>query len=586
MELGKLFRKSLRANTNLWLALWALILLNLFSALVFSRGFSLLVFTIILIVGVVGGLYIRYLSLLPEDEDYTEYAFGEEMAGLMDEIRPFCDQVFSRELDRMVGPVIDNIYRDFSRGLEWLWEDADQFIAQVDASTGKIESNLNLVDLLGEEKVRLVGQINERLNSLSVAAEDMRRAREDDFVQLKQFLEQCVAELQTNMVKEKELFYDYVRKLLGQALIEDDTYDIREYFDLEKLGQQFGVIVEKTLETRLLAFQDMIVQELESFSADVVGRMQKNTLRCFNVFQEIKDLLEKLRHDCRGDSGLVQRRLEDSSAQVQELVEKSGDIMVTLAWQEILVEKRWQEIGERLFSVRERVLQSVDEELVKYIGEQLETDIPALADLVRTSENAVFFKSLVDAELIYQLYHDDKLLNVIENGVYSLLQFIRPVEMLVSRFVRFSEEGIKMRKALKQAAKASEHQQIFDRVVEVTNTHNPVLVTYLEGLYPKSFINFCNNPHIKQKPDNMNQAGWALFVQLVDNPQQPEDVYFLVALLLVLHRLRNRYIQPLKSLPIQLEDDRDLNCTRLAVFRSINILLSTPLKGLVRINVK
>lgn len=586
MELGKLFRKSLRANTNLWLALWALILLNLFSALVFSRGFSLLVFTIILIVGVVGGLYIRYLSLLPEDEDYTEYAFGEEMAGLMDEIRPFCDQVFSRELDRMVGPVIDNIHRDFSRGLEWLWEDADQFIAQVDASTGKIESNLNLVDLLGEEKVRLVGQINERLNSLSVAAEDMRRAREDDFVQLKQFLEQCVAELQANMVKEKELFYDYVRKLLGQALIEDDTYDIREYFDLEKLGQQFGVIVEKTLETRLLAFQDMIVQELESFSADVVGRMQKNTLRCFNVFQEIKDLLEKLRHDCRGDSGLVQRRLEDSSAQVQELVEKSGDIMVTLAWQEILVEKRWQEIGERLFSVRERVLQSVDEELVKYIGEQLETDIPALADLVRTSENAVFFKSLVDAELIYQLYHDDKLLNVIENGVYSLLQFIRPVEMLVSRFVRFSEEGIKMRKALKQAAKASEHQQIFDRVVEVTNTHNPVLVTYLEGLYPKSFINFCNNPHIKQKPDNMNQAGWALFVQLVDNPQQPEDVYFLVALLLVLHRLRNRYIQPLKSLPIQLEDDRDLNCTRLAVFRSINILLSTPLKGLVRINVK
>jgi len=143
-----------------------------------------------------------------------------------------------------------------------------------------------------------------------------------------------------------------------------------------------------------------------------------------------------------------------------------------------------------------------------------------------------------------------------------------------------------MRKALKQGAKASEHQQIFDRVVQVTDSHNPVLVPYLEGLYPKSFINFCNNPHIKQRPDNMNQAGWALFVQLVNNPQQPEDVYFLVALLLVLHHLRNRYIQPLKSLPIQLDDDRDLNCARLAAFRAINILLSTPLKGLVRIHVK
>lgn len=586
MELGKLFRKSLRVNTNLWLALWALILLNLFSALAFSRGFSLLVLTIILLVGVVGGLYIKHLSSLPEDEDYSEIELGEEMAGLMDEIRPFCDQVFSRELERMVGPVIDNIHRDFSRGLEWLWEDADQFTDQVDSSIGNIESNLNLVDVLGEEKVRLVGQISERLISLSLAAEDMRRAREDDFVQLQQFLEQCVDELKASMEKEKELFYDYVRKLIGQAMSQDDTYDVREYFDLEKLGQQFGVIVEKTLEARLLAFQDMIVQELESFSADVVGRMQKNTLRFLNVFQEIEDLLEKLRHDCRGDSGLLQRRLEDSSTQVQELVERSGDIMVTLAWQEILVEKRWQEISERLFSVRERVLQSVDEEIVKYIGEQLETDIPALAVLVRTSENAVFFKSLVDAELIYQLYRDDKLLNVIENGVYSLLQFIRPVEMLVSRFVRFSEEGINMRKALKQGAKASEHQQIFDRVVQVTDSHNPVLVPYLEGLYPKSFINFCNNPHIKQRPDNMNQAGWALFVQLVNNPQQPEDVYFLVALLLVLHRLRNRYIQPLKSLPIQLDDDRDLNCARLAAFRAINILLSTPLKGLVRIHVK
>ena len=581
-------KDSIKNNTKLWIALWILLILNVSTVLALSRGFSFLTGFIVILVTVLGIMgiqnQVREVSV-PEDTISSE--FKAELDAMMDEIRPICDEIFTKKVEEVTRPIIENLNKDFTRGLEWLWEDGNEFLEQMDECISQTASILNLVDSLSDEKSKLAKQIQENLVLLNGVVVNMRGNKENSFLDLSDFLQDKVDELKKETEKEKDIFYDYIYKLLVQQIKlqqEDEIEDISEYFNVYKLGEQFSVIIEKTLEGRLLTFQDGIIRELENFSADVVGGMQKNTLKLRNTLQDIAELLERLQNDYRGENNLLFRRLAEVGEKIKEAEEKSADILVTLAWQDILVEKRWQDISEMLYAIKDRVLENVDSEVINYISTSLDSDIKEFTTISQNPENMVFYKSVVDAELIYQLYSGDKLSDIIINGVYSLLQFVRPVETLISKSVRLSEEGLKTRRTIRAKVKAGEYQPLFNRVQQVVEQDNPAIAKQLDDVFPKSFNAFCNNPYIKQKPDNLNQAAWALFLELINNPTHDDNLYCLVGLLVEIHILRNKYLHPLKNTPIDLQYDDDLEHMRYAALKSIDLVLNMNIKGITRLN--
>ena len=581
-------KDSIKNNTKLWIALWILLILNISTVLALSKGFSFLTGFIIIIVAILG---IRLIQNQAREvlvaEDVIPPEFKAELDAMMDEMKPLCDEIFTQKAEEVTSPIIENLNKDFTRGLEWLWEDENSFLEQIEECVSQTASILNLVDSLSDEKSKLAKQIQENLVLLNGIVSNMRRNKENSFLDLGDFLQGKVEELKKDTEKEKDIFYDYIYKLLGQQLKlqqEDEIEDISEYFNVYKLGEQFSVIMEKTLEGRLLSFQDAIIRELENFSADVVGGMQKNTLKLRNILQDISELLERLQNDYRGDNNLLFRRLAEAEEKIKEAEEKAADILVTLAWQDILVEKRWQDISEKLYAMKDRVLENVDSEVINYISSSLDNEIKEFSVISHNPENMVFYKSVVDAELIYQLYSGDKLTDIITNGVYSLLQFVRPVETLINKSLRLSEEGLKIRRTIRAKVKAGEYQPLFNRVVQVVEQDNPAIAKELDDVFPKSFNAFCNNPYIKQKPDNLNQAAWALFLELINNPGHDDDLYFLVGLLAEIHILRNKYLHPLKNTPIDMQYDDDLEHMRYAALKSMDLILQMNIRGITRLN--
>lgn len=578
---------SIKKNTVLWIILWLLLVLNLFTMVILSSGLAVIKVIFFILLALAGGVVIKHIADRIKDSGEEEPA-KEEISALMQEIRPLCDDIFERQLDGKIQPLMNNLRDDFVQGLSWLGEDMKEFLTRAEEAAHNGRAIIQLIDSLSDEKNKLVSKINENLANLNSVFFQVERGRTNDEEEVNHWVEERIADLRKGMDKEKELFYNYVSNLLAEQMKEQDELDLVEYFNVYKLGEQFSVVIEKSLESRLAAFQDSVISDLEVFSADVVGRMQKNTLDMRQIFRDIHEQLDRL-IESRSESPLVMRRLGDFRAQVAELEERAEEIMLTMAWQDILVEKRWQDLQEKLFITRDRVMENINEDVIDYIRNLMDEEIPGLTNLARdTSDTAIFYKSLIDAELVYQVYAGGKLPDLIGNGVYSLLQFVRPVEMLALKTIRLTEQGLRKRKNIRSKIKTGQYQPVFDKVKEALGDVNEALLTSLEDIFPRHFTTFCNYPYLKPRPNNLNQAAWDIFVMLADQEgeDQNQDLFLLTGLLLVIHNIRNHHIQPLKSQPIEVHDGQEVELMRVACYRAISIMLSSNYKGITCIEFK
>lgn len=579
-------KESIKKNSYLWITLWCLVIINLWFIIFLNQGFYLWLTLGFVLVGVIVLWFIRRVSAPEPEKTVVLSEFDAKIDEFIEEIRPICENIFQDEVSELTRPTIDNIKSDFGTSLEWLWENTQDYLAQVEGTVNRLRLLTTPLDSLNENKSLLVGQVQNDYELMNSIVREMHRNKENNYMDLDDFLENQVSNLKNEMGKEQDLFYEYVNRLLSRLDRSKDNIDVDEYFDLEKLGQQFRVILQKALEARQMAFQDTVIRELESFSADIVGKMQKNTSQLLNAFQDAREVLDKMKQENWDATNLSMRQLNECRILVEELCEKSSEIMLTLAWQDILVEKRWQDMGERLFTIRERVQANVEEHVVGFISRRLTEEIPGLANMASSMDNVVLYKAMIDAELIYQLYKGDKFLNIIEDGVYSLLQFVRPIETVASRSIRLSEGGIRRLKMMKNEIKSGEYQPVFDKLRAVVEEYNPDLVPYLRNIYPRAFYAYSNYPYIKQRPDNLNQAAWCIFLEISQNYNYEDDVYLLAGLLLVLHQLRNKYIHPLKSIPRELENDEDIEAARSAAIKALSIMVTVEFRGLSRLSFK
>ncbi|MEN6326399.1 MAG: hypothetical protein ABFD18_09390, partial [Syntrophomonas sp.] len=408
---GDRIRKSIKQNVNLWIALWILLLLNIFMIIIFSKGFSMLALVFILMAAMAGAGVLKYLAedASPEVNKISNL-HQQKASELMEELKPLCDDIFTREINRAAEPVVEDYRKDITKGLSWLWEDGDEFVSQVEQGSEETKSMLQLINNLSDEKFKIIKNIKDSLTLLDNLVDQIRRSKDRDYDELEKCLAGRADRLKVDMEKEKSIFYDYINKLLIERIkAEDNIEDIGDYFNIYKLGEQFSAVMGKSLEMRLSSFQDSLVVELENLSANIVGRMQKSSLQLMNTFSQMEELISQLSTECRGESGVLLRRMGNLRDNIAELKEQAGEKLVTLAWQEILIEKRWHDIKEKLFSIRDQVNENVAEDVTEYIHGLLAEEIPGFAAISNSPENAVIYKSLVDAECVYRVYSGDNL---------------------------------------------------------------------------------------------------------------------------------------------------------------------------------
>lgn len=575
---SKKIRQSIITHTRLWIVLWLIVVIDLGVILGLSFSFNLpLMVGAILAAG--GGLAaIKMLAAVPIPEETAPPVLGRAasygLSQLMDEIRPRCDEIFAREIDSIAQPVIDHMRSDFTSALGWLWEGGDDFLRRLEESIYEIRHVIHLVSSMGSDTVKIIQRLKYDLDIMVRAVEDIQKQRDKNYDELDRFLASKVAGLKQSMDREKDIFYDYVQRMLIERIQEEpEGSEALEYFNISRLGEQFSNVVEKSVQARLDYFEKSVLYDLEQLAADIVGKIQKGTLHLMTTLKEIEELLGSLLEDDRHESGLTIRKLAASRDKVVSLKEESNDIMLTLAWSDILTAKRWQAMQERLQEIKEEVRDNMDEEFHKYIAGRLDEEMPEYYNLSSNNATAMIYQNLLDAETVYHATAGESPGGVRWDRVYVMLEFLKPVEAMAAHVIRLSSESAEKRRSFRERARKNEFQAVFDQVIQELEGNYPAYVVYLDGLFPQSFNAFCNNPNIEGQPENAGQAAWMVFIQLIESPRLPAEFYLLTALLLYIHQMREQYIHPLKSQALPLQRAGDADDMREAAFRAIKILM-------------
>ncbi|MDD3365198.1 MAG: hypothetical protein PHZ03_09480 [Syntrophomonas sp.] len=583
MSIGTRIRKSIAQSPSQWMITGGLTLFISFIIISLSWGFSFFYLFVFIMLGTIGAAILKPKYVHTHAEQKIKNAVDDNVLQMMNEIKPSCDELLVSEISRITQPVISGIREDFAKSLNWLWEDGENYLVQVEVGINETRAVIQMVSSLSDDSMKIEQKLQAELDMLIDAVNFIKSGKEKD----NESLEQCLIDKADDLIQgiegEIELFYDYVQKLLSQQMKNNQEELVMEdYFNTSQLGEQFSLVVEKAVQGKLAYYEDSIIGELEEMSADIVGRMQTGALRVMNIFKDIENLIDKLVDEYRGDNTVALRRLGDSRHRITQLKEQANEIMVTLAWQEILVERRWEDTQEKLFVIKDKVMKNVSEDVIEYLQASLDDEIPGYRVMADNPGNALIYKAVLDAEVIYQVFVGENLLDMIGNGVNVLLQFLRPVELMVSREVRLSDSLVKKRRNIKDQIRQAEYQETWDKVIGKLESNNEDLPAYLEDIYPLGFASFCNSPYIHQKPENLNQAGWMIFIVLVENQSVEDEVYILAGLLLIMHRLRNKYIHPLKSMPLPLQEFDEIRHIRYCAWQSMEILQTLEMKTLLK----
>lgn len=580
-------KANIKRNTNLWIALWVLILINIFTSFTLSWGFSWWVLICFILLGLLGAGILKIFAQVDAEEVKIEIPpqIIATVNETMEEIKPLCDEIFDKVVNTTVDPVIDDLRKDFLKGLTWLWENNEEYINSIEHNMSDVDTIVRLFRSMTEEKYNLIADLRNSVGSINEAIMHLRTGKGEDFSHLTASIDEQRDELWESLGKEREIFYDYVNKLLIEQSQTVEDFNPAEHFDIYKLGEQFAGIMEKSLQARLPDFHEKAIGHLEDFSSDVVGKMQKNVTRLLNVFRDNQTILERFNYECRGESHLLLNRIDELIEKNLKSQEKANEILLSLAWQEILVEKRWQEIKSKLYIIKEFVQHNTEESVHKFIKELVDKEITGMSYMIKPAEGALFYKNLLDAELTYQVYISKSLGNINNEGAQVLLLFIYNIEMLANSSIRLNEQGIRMRKDVRRRAKNGEFDTMFKQIKTLVEADKPGLQDYLDDIFPADFYSFCNSPYVKKKPDNLNTAAWSLFLGLIEQ-ESNENLYILIGLLLIAHKFRNKYIHPLKNSLLELQNEDEIEQIRYIAYRIINLIIHHELKGITNLSYK
>jgi hypothetical protein len=276
VTIAERFIASVKKNTNLWIGIWVLLLLNLLLVFIIAKGISWMANVLLVLLWVAGMVVILKIARSTPDEPDVDADLHLRLQDLMEEIRPYCEEVYDKKVNRFLEPIEQDYQQRFSMGLSWLWEKVNDFYVQVEHSAQEGRSIFQLIDASNEDKMKMVERLQEGTHQVLAIMQDVQKRRFDDEDDIRKRLQTKTSEFRQSMEREKQYFYEYVYKmLLEQARSQGLEAEMAEHLNPTRLGQQFGIVVERSLENRMVDFHNSLLDDLEEFSAEVVGRFQR-----------------------------------------------------------------------------------------------------------------------------------------------------------------------------------------------------------------------------------------------------------------------------------------------------------------------
>lgn len=216
MSLRDRLVNSMKTSPNLWICVWALFLLNLLMVYILIRGMSWaagIIFAVLLLAGALAVLFIaNYKPPEPElDEDIQA-----RLEKLMEEIRPYCEEVFDIQVKKALRPIEFEYREKFSQGLAWLWEKVDDFYAQVEQVTQDGRTIFQLVNPAQEEKAKLVESLQEGAQQVLKIIQDLQRRRFYDQDDISSRIQAKITDFRNSLLKERQYYYESVYKILWE----------------------------------------------------------------------------------------------------------------------------------------------------------------------------------------------------------------------------------------------------------------------------------------------------------------------------------------------------------------------------------
>lgn len=80
--------------------------------------------------------------------------------------------------------------------------------------------------------------------------------------------------------------------------------------------------------------------------------------------------------------------------------------MLTLAWHDILLERRWQSLKEQLYVLKDNLISSIEKDLLEGMKQIVEQKVPGISYSIQNSRQALWYKNLLEAELFYQVFKE------------------------------------------------------------------------------------------------------------------------------------------------------------------------------------
>ena len=174
---------------------------------------------LLVLLWVAGMMFIFKIARSTPDEPDVDADLHLRLQDLMEEIRPYCEEVYDKKVDRFLEPIEQDYQQRFSMGLSWLWEKVNDFYMQVEHSAQEGRSIFQLIDASNEDKMKMVERLQEGTHQVLAIMQDVQKRRFDDEDDIRKRLQTKTSEFRQSMEREKQYFYEYVYKmLLEQAL--------------------------------------------------------------------------------------------------------------------------------------------------------------------------------------------------------------------------------------------------------------------------------------------------------------------------------------------------------------------------------
>ena len=557
---------------NYILLIWILVLINLF---VISRWLARISLSLAIIVFTVGFTVTILLTVLSQPRSRTtipEWVLPT-VKKAMTEFQPVAEEILNYLVTEKTNPLVETARSDLAKNTGWLCESGRRFGQQVLNGLNEIKKKLFWspgVSLSGE-LFQLQKSVEERVVVVTdfLDSLDVFVARVSDELELA--ISRNLKETWSKLRSQHQIALRYLEELLYAQIEEWGAEEgDKPVPQMERIGGQYEVLIQPSVNRASEHLQARLFSVVQELSSKVVGRLQRETLAQVNSLEQLAAQVERLLTHPRAPREKLGGALELLYQMKQEI----SDVMMTLAWQDLILEERWRESKQRLTGEAEQLASSLTGDEHADIWGRLEQIIDGWAKTKLQREAPGVISLLTAAEKNY--WDFEKGLLSKEHMATNILQWAAAAEYTASTLVAVSSEVLSYRRLIRDEVRDGKHDAVFEKARGAVLAEIPELEKDMRGLYPNGFYAFCLNPGVGYQPHSAADAAWMLYLRLLfegKDPEEEPDTCLLIGLLLGLHVIRNRYVQVTDvGLISDVNDWDDLENMRLASLKIVELL--------------